>query len=85
MSESVAVFGQAFWSERRARAGSERCSSLARPSSQRGGLESEVSVCSALARPSGQRLDHHSGLSFRYLGRLRSCASFVMLSAGPNL
>ena len=56
--------GQAFWSERRARVGSERRSSL--------------------TRPSGRRLDRPSGLSFRYLGRPRSCMSFATSSAGPS-
>ena len=37
------------------------------------------------AKPSGQCLDRSSGLSFRYLGRPKSCALFAMLPTGPSL
>ena len=51
-------------------------------SERRAGVESERR--SSLARPSGWRLDRPSGLSFRYLGRPRSCASFATSYAGPS-
>ena len=38
------LLGQTFWSEKRAGVGSERRSSLARPSGRRGGLESKASA-----------------------------------------
>ena len=39
---------------------------------------------SSSARHFGWRLDRSSGLSFRYLDRLRSYASFATLYVGPN-
>ena len=76
-------------------------SALARPSGRRGRPEAGWRPKRALrserwagvgsgrrsssARPSGRKLDRPSGLSFRYLGRPRSCASFATLSTGPSL
>ena len=53
------LLGQACWLERQARVGSERCSSLARPSSQRGGSESEVVLW--LGLPVGEAVRRWAG------------------------
>ena len=52
-------------------------------SERRAGVGNER--CSSLARPSCRRLDRPSGLSFKYLGQPRSCASFATLSTGASL
>jgi len=76
---------RALRSERRAEVGSERRSSWARPFGRRGGPESEAGVVPPrLGLPVGD-LDRPFGMSFRYLGRPMSCASFATLSARLSL
>ena len=70
---------------RRARVGSERCSSSVRPSSRRGGPKSEAGVVpprlGLLVRDWIILLAYHLSI----LGQPMSCALFTTLSAGPSL
>ena len=61
----------------------KRCIGQAFRSERRAGVGSRRRF--SLARPFSRRLDRPSGLSFRYLGRPRSCASFATSSTGPSL
>ena len=81
---SEAVFGHAFQSKSAGRSQKRALFLLGQAFLSERRTEVESKRCSSLARPFGRRLDHPSGLSFRYLSRLRSLRN-VMCWAEPLL